>query len=88
MASSVDWARSIGTTLTLHLKEEEQTTFRKFKVFAALQANGNVAMNQGGRGFDWQVRYRNIPVSTYTGESPRVFARHALWQRANLPYRG
>jgi len=88
MASSVDWARSIGTTLTLHLKEEEQTTFRKFKVFAALQANGNVAMNQGGRGFDWQVRYRNVPVSSYTGESPRVFARHALWQRANLPYRG
>lgn len=88
MASSVDWARSIGTTLTLHLKEEEQTTFRRFKVFAALQANGNVAMNQGGRGFDWQVRYRNVPVSTYTGESPRVFARHALWQRANLPYRG
>jgi hypothetical protein len=70
------------------LKEEEQTTFRKFKVFAALQANGNVAMNQGGRGFDWQVRYRNVPVSSYTGESPRVFARHALWQRANLPYRG
>jgi hypothetical protein len=88
MASSVDWARSIGTTLTLHLKEEEQTTFRKFKVFAALQANGNVAMNQGGRGFDWQVRYRNVPVSSYTGESPRVFSRHALWQRATLPYRG
>lgn len=88
MASSVDWARSIGTTLTLHLKEEEQTTFRRYKVFAALQANGNVAMNQGGRGFDWQVRYRNVPVSTYTGESPRVFSRHALWQRANLPYRG
>lgn len=88
MASSVDWARSIGTTLTQHLREEEQTTFRRFKVFAALQANGNVAMNQGGRGFDWQVRYRNVPVSTYTGESPRVFARHALWQRANLPYRG
>ena len=88
MASRVDWARSSGTTLTLHLKEEEQTTFRKFKVFAALQANGNVAMNQGGRGFDWQVRYRNVPVSSYTGESPRVFSRHALWQRANLPYRG
>lgn len=88
MPSTVDYARSIGTTLTLHLKEEEQTTFRRFKVFAALQANGNVAMNQGGRGFDWQVRMRNVPVSTYTGESPRVFARNALWQRAYLPYRG
>ncbi|NBV87960.1 MAG: hypothetical protein EBR88_00325 [Betaproteobacteria bacterium] len=88
MASSTDWARSIGTTLVLHLKEEEMTTFRKFKVFAALQANGNVAVNQGGRGFDWQVRYRNIPVTGNTGETPRVFSRQNLWLRANLPYRG
>ena len=88
MASSTDWARTIGTTLVTHLKEEELTTFRKFKVFAALEANGKVAMNQGGRGFDWQVRYRNQPVTSNNGESPRVFARHNLWQRATLPYRG
>jgi hypothetical protein len=88
MPSSVDWARSIGTTLVAHLKEEEQTTFRKFKVFAALEGSGNVSMNNGGRGMDWQVRYRNIPVSGNDGQNPRVFARHALWQRAYLPYRG
>jgi hypothetical protein len=88
MASSVDWARTIGTTLVTHLREEELTTFRQFKVFAALEANGKVAMNQGGRGFDWQVRYRNQPVTSNNGESPRVFARQNLWQRANLPYRG
>jgi hypothetical protein len=88
MASATDWARTIGTTLVTHLREEELTTFRKFKVFALLEGNGKVAMNQGGRGFDWQVRYRNQPVTSNTGESPRVFARHNLWQRANLPYRG
>lgn len=88
MPSSTDWARTIGTTLVTHLKEEELTTFRKFKVFAALEANGKVAMNQGGRGFDWQVRYKNQPVASNNGESPRVFARHNLWQRAVLPYRG
>lgn len=88
MASSTDWARTIGTTLVTHLKEEELATFRKFKVFAALEANGKVAMNQGGRGFDWQVRYRNQPVTGNNGESPRVFARHNLWQKATLPYRG
>ena len=88
MPSSTDWARTIGTTLVTHLKEEEQTTFRKFKVFAALEADGKVAMNQGGRGFDWQVRYKNQPVASNNGESPRVFARHNLWQRATLPYRG
>ena len=88
MASSTDWARTIGTTLVTHLKEEEQTTFRKFKVFAALEGSGRVAMNQGGRGFDWQVRWRNQPVTSNNGESPRVFARHNLWQRAYLPYRG
>lgn len=88
MPSSTDWARTIGTTLVTHLKEEEQTTFRKFKVFAALEANGKVAMNQGGRGFDWQVRYKNQPVTSNNGESPRVFSRHNLWQKAALPYRG
>jgi hypothetical protein len=88
MPSSTDWARTIGTTLVTHLKEEEQTTFRKFKVFAALEGSGRVAMNQGGRGFDWQVRYRNQPVTSNNGESPRVFSRHNLWQRAYLPYRG
>ncbi len=88
MASSTDWARTIGTTLVLHLKEEELATFRKYKVFALLEGSGRVAMNQGGRGFDWEVRYRNQPVTSNTGESARVFARHNLWQRANLPYRG
>ena len=88
MASNTDWARTIGTTLVNHLKEEELTTFRKFKVFAALEANGKVAMNQGGRGFDWQVRFQPHPVTPTNGESPRIFARHPLWQRANLPYRG
>jgi hypothetical protein len=88
MPSSVDWARTIGTTLVTHLKEEEQATFRKFKVFAALEGGGNVSMNNGGRGFDWQVRYRNQPVSANNGETPRVFSRHNLWQRAYLDYRG
>ena len=88
MASSTDWARTIGTTLVLHLKDEELATFRKYKVFALLEGSGRVAMNQGGRGFDWEVRYRNQPVTSNTGESARVFARHNLWQRANLPYRG
>ena len=88
MASSADWARTIGTTLVLHLKEEELATFRKYKVFALLEGSGRVSMNQGGRGFDWEIRYRNQPVTSNTGESPRVFARHNLWQRANLPYRG
>ena len=88
MASSVDWARTIGTTLVLHLKEEELATFRKYKIFALLEGSGRVAMNQGGRGFDWEIRYRNQPVASNTGESPRVFARHNLWQRLNLPYRG
>jgi hypothetical protein len=88
MASATDWARTIGTTLVTHLREEELTTFRKFKIFALLEGNGKVAMNQGGRGFDWQVRFKNQPVTSNTGESPRVFSRHNLWQRAYLPYRG
>jgi hypothetical protein len=88
MASSTDWARSIGTTIVNYLREEELNTFRKFKVFAALEGSGNVIMNQGGLGLNWQVRYRNQPVTGNNGETPRVFARQNLWVDANLPYRG
>lgn len=88
MPSSTDWARSIGTTIINYLKEEELATFRKFKVFAALEGSGNVIMNQGGRGLQWEVRYRNQPVSGNNGETPRVFARQNLWVNAELPYRG
>lgn len=88
MANSTDWARAIGTTITNYLREEELATFRKFKVFAALEDKGNVVMNQAGLGLNWQVRYRNQPVSGNNGETPRVFARQNLWVDANLPYRG
>lgn len=88
MPSSTDWARSIGTTIINYLREEELTTFRKFKVFAALEGSGNVIMNQSGRGIDWQIRYRNQPVSGNNGETPRVFARQNLWVDAQLPFRG
>jgi len=88
MANATDWARAIGTTIVNYLREEEQTTFRKFKVFAALSGSGNVVTNQAGLGLNWQVRYRNQPVSGNNGETPRVFARQNLWVDANLPYRG
>ena len=88
MASVGDWARVIGTTIVQHLREEELAVFRKFKVFAMLEQSGNVLMNQSGRGFDWNVRYRNAPVSGSTGDTPRTFARQNLWKRAELPYRG
>jgi hypothetical protein len=45
-------------------------------------------MNQGGLGLNWQVRYRNQPVTGNNGETPRVFARQNLFVDANLPYRG
>lgn len=88
MASPSDWSRVIGTTIVNHLREEELATFRKFKVFAALEASGNVMMNQSGRGMDWNVRYRNTPVSGNSGDTPRTFSRQSLWKRAELPWRG
>jgi len=88
MANSTDWARVIGTTILNYLREEQIDTFRKFKVFAALESSGKVVMNQGGLGMNWQIRYRNQPVSGNNGETPRVFSRQNLWVDANLPYRG
>lgn len=88
MASPTDWSRVIATTIVNHLREEEQATFRKFKVFAMLESSGNVVMNQSGRGFDWNVRWRNAPVTGNTGDTPRTFSRVNMWKRAELPWRG
>lgn len=88
MASPTDWSRVIATTIINHLREEEVQTFRKFKVFALLESSGNVVMNQSGRGFDWNVRFRNAPVTGNTGDTPRTFSRVNMWKRAELPWRG
>ena len=88
MASPTDWSRVIGTTIVNHLREEELATFRKFKIFALLENSGNVVMNQSGRGMDWNVRFRNAPVTGNTGDTPRTFSRINMWKRAELPWRG
>lgn len=88
MASPTDWSRVIATTIVNHLRETEEATFRKFKVFALLEQGGNVVMNQSGRGFDWNVKYRNAPVTGNTGDTPRTFSRVNMWKRAELPWRG
>lgn len=88
MASPTDWSRVIGTTIVNHLREEELATFRKFKIFAMLESSGNVIMNQSGRGFDWNVRFRNAPVTGNTGDTPRTFSRVNMWKRVELPWRG
>lgn len=88
MASPTDWARVIGTTIVNHLREEELATFRSLKVFAMLEQSGNVVMNQSGRGMDWNVRFRNAPVTGNTGDTPRTFSRVNMWKRAELPWRG
>jgi hypothetical protein len=88
MASPTDWARVIGTTIVQHLREEELATFRKFKIFAMLEQSGNVVMNQSGRGFDWNIRFRNAPVTGNTGDTPRTFSRINMWKRLELPWRG
>lgn len=88
MAGPTDWSRVIGTTIVNHLREEELATFRKFKIFAMLESSGNVVMNQSGRAFDWNVRFRNAPVTGNTGDTPRTFSRINMWKRAELPWRG
>lgn len=88
MASSTDWARSIATTIVNHLREEEVASLRKYKVFAALEGSGNIRTNMSGRGFDWEIQYRNHSPSGNNGETPRSFARQNLWKNAELDFRG
>lgn len=88
MSSSTDWARSIATTIVNHLREEEIASLRKYKFFAALEGAGQIRTNMSGRGFDWEIQYRNHTPSGNNGETPRNFARENLWKRAELEYRG
>jgi hypothetical protein len=57
-------------------------------VFAALEGSGNIRTNMSGRGFDWEIQYRNHTPSGNNGETPRSFARQNLWKNAELEYRG
>lgn len=88
MSSSVDWARSIATTIVNHLREEEIASLRKYKFFAALEGAGQIRTNMSGRGFDWEIQYRNHNPSGNNGETPRSFARENLWKKLELEYRG
>ena len=88
MSSSTDWARSIATTIVNHLREEEIASLRKFKFFAALEGAGQIRTNMSGRGFDWEIQYRNHTPSGNNGETPRTFARENLWKKLELEYRG
>jgi hypothetical protein len=71
-----------------HLREEEVASLRKYKVFAALEGSGNIRTNMSGRGFDWEIQYRNHTPSGNNGETPRSFSRQNLWKNAELEYRG
>jgi len=88
MPSTTDFARSIATTLVNHLREEEIASLRKYMVFAAIEAAGNIRMNMTGRGFDWEVSYRLHQPQGNNGETPRSFSRQNLWKKAELEYRG
>ena len=87
-SSSTDWARSIATTIQNFLREEEIASLRKYKVFAALEGSGNIRTNMSGRGFQWEIQYRNHTPTGNNGETPRSFARQNLWKNAELEFRG
>jgi len=71
-----------------HLKEEEIASLRKYKLYSLLEGNGRVRTNMAGRGFDWEIQYRNHTPSGNNGETPRSFARQNLWKRLELEWRG
>jgi hypothetical protein len=44
--------------------------------------------NVSGRGWDWEVQYRNNDVEGYTGEEENTSTRKNLWKRCTLGVRG
>ena len=69
MASTTDWARAVATTITNYLKQEEIATLRRYRVWSMIESGGNVLTNQSGRGFTWEIQFRQQPVSGNDGET-------------------
>jgi hypothetical protein len=88
MPQNVNWARSLATTITNYLKEEELACFRNFKFWSMIVNNGRTETGMSGETFQWQIQYRNHLVSGNTGETMRSFARENLWKNATLGWRG
>jgi hypothetical protein len=86
--SMVQWARSIATTMSEHIREVEDAMLRNYKFSAMLQSDGRIEYNCAGRGFDWRVRFRNHPMEGNTGETTRTFDRKNLYKTAILDWRG
>lgn len=86
--SGTQWARSIATTMSDHLRETEEAMLRNYKFTAMLQSEGRIKYNCAGRGVDWRVQYRLHPVEGNTGETPRTFDRKNLYKTAILDWRG
>jgi hypothetical protein len=86
--SNTDWARTVQTTIANHIADVEEAMLRDHKMGAMLQASGRVLLNQEGRGFDWDVQYRNHEIEGNTGQTARNFAPRNLWKKAYLEYRG
>lgn len=86
--SNTDFERAAQTTLAKHIREVEDASMRNFVMLAQVESAGRVSYNNGGRGFDWKVKYRNHSVEGNTGETQRNFVRKNLWKTANLEYRG
>ena len=86
--SRVDWERMAQTTLAQHVRELEDATLRSYQMPAMILAGGRFMGSQRGRGIDWPVKYRNHPVEGNTGQTPRQFGRHNLYQNAHTDWRG
>lgn len=86
--SNTDWQRSATTTLAKHFRDEEKATLRNYQILALLESNGRVSYNNGGRGFDWPVKYKNHRIEGNDGTTTRSFAAVAQNKIAHLEYRG
>lgn len=80
--------RILTTTTTKYLKEAVQSIFRNRKIWAMLNAKGQIVMNQDGRDFDWEVEYKEHELETAGDGSTSTFRSSDNFKNALLPWRG
>jgi hypothetical protein len=81
-------ARVVNTTLVKYFRDVEDQTSRNRRLPALLKEKGRYSYGHSGREMEIRERFKRHSLTGYGDMDIINFARHDLWKRANLDWRG
>lgn len=83
-----DWARVVNTTTREFMKGATVEVLRQRILLSILESRGRISFNHSGTQMQWQVRYRQAPMTGFDDADTITFSRINRWKTATLPWRG